>query len=144
MLGLIILLTFSAGCGKPKQQPIASESDKVTYQGYSAYAHHGESSADAQYVRFRKADGVEQFYITLPRELPRLVVQYEAQLKAGKLTFKVLNHEGKALIGGKTDANGHLKLYHSLRVPSGKYVVQTEYDGAENGDIHYTIYGYYK
>jgi hypothetical protein len=131
-----------AGCAS---KPVATTDPKqVKYQGYEAYAHHGESSADAQYIRFKKASGTEEFTIVLPRNLPRLVVEYEATVNSGQVIFKVLNQQGKALIGGKTDAKGHLKLYHSLRVPTGTYTVQTQYIKAESGNIRYTLYGYYR
>ena len=135
MAAVLLLLALLAGC-RAKQD--------VRYRGYDAYVYHGESSAEADYIRFRYADGVEEFPIVLTRQLPRLVVEYEAQVKAGKVVFKVLSPEGKAILGGYTNQEGHLKLYHSLRLPAGTYTVRTEYHKAERGDIRYTLYGYFR
>jgi hypothetical protein len=137
---VICSLLALTGCA---QETATSSGNKVRFQGYEAYAYHGESSADADYIRFRLADGVEEFTINLPRELPRLVLQYEARIESGRIVFKVINPDGKAILGGNTDENGHLKLYYSLRVPAGTYTVRTEYRQARNGEIRYIMYGYY-
>lgn len=139
---LLVLTLTMTGCGT--KSPVSTDPSQVKYQGYDAYVYHGESSADAKYIRFRRANGVDEFTLELPKGLPRLVVEYEAKLAAGKLIFKVIDPKGKAIIGGISDDSGHLKLYHSLRVPAGTYTIRTEYRQAQNGEVRYTLYGYYR
>lgn len=138
-LVLLALLITCGGCRSIEGGP-----QGVHFRGYSSYAHHGESSAQADYVRFRHAHGAEEFEITLPRQLPRLVVEYRATVKQGSITYKIIDPDGKAIIGGHTDSDGNLKLYHSLRVPPGTYTVRTEYNQAQRGEISYTLYGYHR
>ncbi|NLN19699.1 MAG: hypothetical protein GX162_10580 [Firmicutes bacterium] len=133
---LALLLAFCGGC--------QTKRNGVTFRGYDAYAYHGESSAQADYIRFRYAHGVEEFNLVLPPQLPRLVVEFRATVASGRVTFKIINPEGKAIIGGYTDAEGHLKLYHSIRLPSGTYTVRIEYEQARDGEISYTMYGYHR
>lgn len=135
---LFLLLVAFSGCADN------APAGNVKFQGYKAYAYHGLSSADAQYIRFRKASGTSEFELYLPKELPRLVVEYKAQVKAGQIYIRILNPDGKVIIDGATNEQGQLKLYYSLRVPSGTYTVQTEYRDAVDGDISYTMYGYYR
>jgi hypothetical protein len=137
---LIIMLLLITCSGCVDNAP----SGDVKFQGYKAYAYHGLSSADAQYIRFRSASGVSEFELQLPKELPRLVVEYRAQVKAGQIYMRILNPEGNVIIDGLTDEQGYLKLYHSLRVSPGVYTVQTEYRDAVDGEISYTMYGYYR
>ncbi len=136
---LLALLAVCTGCRSSH-----TGSHTVRFRGYDAYVYRGESSAQADYIRFRQADGVEEFEIVLPRQLPRLVVEFRAAVKAGKIVFRIINPEGKAIIGGYTDSEGHLKLYHSLRVPPGTYTVRTEYQQARRGEISYALYGYHR
>lgn len=138
-LAILAFLTLFVGCCLNR-----ATSSTVRFRGYDAYVYHGESSAQADYIRFRQADGYEEFEIVLPRQLPRLVVEFRATVKAGKVTFKVINPDGKAIIGGYTDPSGNLKLYHSLRLPPGTYTVRTEYQQARQGEISYTLYGYHR
>lgn len=136
-IALILLLLLSTGCSR-------TDSGQVTFRGYDAHIYHGESSADAQYIRFRSAHGNEEFQIVIPPELPRLVMEYKVTVKSGKVVFKVLDPNGKAILGGYTDSEGALKLYHSLRVPPGTYTVRTEYHHARQGEVRYLIYAYHK
>jgi hypothetical protein len=136
-LVLAALLALGGGCQSKKH-------NGVTFRGYDAYVYHGESSAQADYIRFRQAHGVEEFDIVLPRQLPRLVVEFKATVRSGRVIFKIIDPEGRAIIGGYTDADGHLKLYHSIRLPSGTYTVRIEYQQAQHGEIRYTMYGYHR
>lgn len=133
----LVILALLAGCSASR-----TSQNQVRFRGYDAHVYHGESSADAEYIRFRSAHGHEEFQITIPRELPRLVVEYQVSVQAGKVVFKILSPEGKAILGGYTNPEGHLKLYYSLRVPPGTYTVRTEYENARRGEARYLIYAY--